>query len=541
MSLTKSQSPPVVPLQPNELARNDGGRLQVRSEPMRLRWNLVNLISSDGHKLQGTFACSVRPLSEAAEKKVFAEVFLSGKASARGDDVVAHFSPTLTAVAANTAGMHKALDLLTDEQQKVVIKALKQAAEKLAFNCGLEILSPLEIELQSPSLQQQKLEQLERNLAEQRVAGQVEHFERAASLLKQFDAIRQSSPALAPGAVLQQISPSDQGEMLQTLLLAAGTSKTPRLLWGAAGPSLLRIDPRAKSIKVEVIALATDLGPLRSSQSAELDGQTVLLVGARSGVMIVRPDAPQETPRMYRDEEISSQLGFSRAVIWQNQIWACHGEAGVVAWDLNSADAPKAVFRPANFPPLSAKPGEMVSSEIRHRSPRNLTVLGDDRLLFSIGPTLVALDPKSKLTVIDSTEGSDVAAIMTDERGVYVIREDGGIFVHDPLTMAIISEERRGGRITTAGMLPWLGTMRLLLVGDTGPIQCLGTQDQLVTEYCSKHRGLRSVTATVDIIAAVSADRQRLVLWNTWDGRKPLTELSVANAARHRLADLNFG
>ena len=69
------------------------GQTQFRPEPMRLRWTLSNLIASDGHKLQGTFACSVRPLTEAAERKVFAEVFLATKPSVRGDDVVAHFNP----------------------------------------------------------------------------------------------------------------------------------------------------------------------------------------------------------------------------------------------------------------------------------------------------------------------------------------------------------------------------------------------------------------------------------------------------------------
>ena len=157
------------------------------------------------------------------------------------------------------------------------------------------------------------------NLSDARVAGQVEHFEKAAALLKQFDAIRQSAPSLAPGAVLQQISPSDQGMMLQTLLLAAGKAQTPKVLWGVAGPSLVRIDPRATPIKIELFNLPTDLGPLRSTQLAQHDGHSLLLVGARNGVIVAKPDALTELPRLYRDQEISSQLGFQKCVIWQNQ------------------------------------------------------------------------------------------------------------------------------------------------------------------------------------------------------------------------------
>jgi hypothetical protein len=79
------------------------------------------------------------------------------------------------------------------------------------------------------------------------------------------------------------------------------------------------------------------------------------------------------------------------------------------------------------------------------------------------------------------------------------------------------------------------------LANDDGPIQCLGTEDQLVTQYCSAHRGLKILAAAADWVVAVSADRQRLVLWNTWEGRKPATEISVSAVARHRVADVDFG
>ena len=48
------------------------------------------------------------------------------------------------------------------------------------------------------------------------------------------------------------------------------------------------------------------------------------------------------------------------------------------------------------------------------------------------------------------------------------------------------------------------------------------------------------VSAAADLVIAVSADRQRLVLWNSWDGRKPVAELSVASIAKHRIADVEF-
>src|SRR5207244_13474350 len=84
-------------------------------------------------------------------------------------------------------------------------------------------------------------------------------------------------------------------------------------------------------------------------QPAEIDGQRVLLVGARSGIMVVNPEKPSE-PQLYNDPELVSQMGFSRAVIWRNGLWACHGDAGVVGWDLGALDRPKTVLRPAHLP-----------------------------------------------------------------------------------------------------------------------------------------------------------------------------------------------
>src|SRR5439155_20771299 len=80
--------------------------------------------------------------------------------------------------------------------------------------------------------------------------------------------------------------------------------------------------------------------------------------------------------------------------------------------------------------------------------------------------------------------------------------------------------ERRCGAITAAGVLPWMGTSRLLLASEDGPICCVGGDDPLVTQYTSPHRGFRGVAASGATVAAISPDRQRLILWNSWDGRQ---------------------
>ena len=63
-------------------------------------------------------------------------------------------------------------------------------------------------------------------------------------------------------------------------------------------------------------------------------------------------------------------------------------------------------------------------------------------------------------------------------------------------------------------------------------------EDELIGQYISNHTGLRQTAAAADRVAAVSADRQRILLWPSWDGRGPPVELHVAAAAKHRVADI---
>jgi hypothetical protein len=531
---------------PNEIARTWAGRVEARSEPVRARWNFSDPITADGHRLRCTFACSLKPLPDAAERKMLGEVFLARKPSATVDDIIAHFAPSLQAAAANTASNKNVADWLSDGAKTDLIDALRKAADKIAFGCGMELLPPFNVDLESPSFQQQKLEDMERRLAAQRAEGQVENFKKAAELLKQFDALRQSSPDITPSAVLQQISPGDQGTMLQTLLLAAGKDKIARPIYAVAGPALVKIDPRTTPPKTELTALPETLGPLRSVQPAEVDGQPVLLVGARSGVMVVNPERLTE-PQLYSDPDIQSQMGFSRALSWRHGLWACHADAGIVAWELGSKDRPKILLRPSalapSLPPPTGGSGPVDSSiEVnKPGSPRNLTAIDDSRLMFSLGPRLLTIDAEGKVTSLPIESPADVVAILPDRKSVYIVRENGTIATHDLVSLAISGEEHRGGRIYAATALPWLGTVRLLLATEEGPIYCLGTDDQLVTQYLSPHRGLRILAAAADFIVAVSADRQRLVLWNSWEGRKPVTDVSISAVAKHRVADVDFG
>jgi hypothetical protein len=120
------------------------------------------------------------------------------------------------------------------------------------------------------------------------------------------------------------------------------------------------------------------------------------------------------------------------------------------------------------------------------------------------------------------------------------VHEHGLVVRYDRTTREPLRRETRGGHINAACALPWLGSVRLLLAREDGAIECVGVDDQLVTQYLSVHRGCKIVAANAALVAAVSADRQRLILWHSWDGRKPFAELHLTSQTKHRIADIDF-
>ncbi len=357
---------------------------------------------------------------------------------------------------------------------------------------------------------------MQRTAAQRQTADRVEDFQRTADLLKQWESLRSSSPSITPGVLLQQINPADRGPMLEMLLMASAGQRTP--LWAVAGPNLVQIDFKNDAAQPRVVELPTTAGPLRSVQAMD----SKVLVGARNGVLIVDP-ASTGPNEIYFDPDLVSEYGFSDVAFSFDGLWAGHRDGGIVGWCSGQMDRPARAIR---------------ASELGGGA--KFLVRSGEQLLLAVNERLVGLTPSGSVTTLVKLASPIVAVLKLDDR-IILAADDGTIAIHDGRTLERISDTRPVGQITGATLQPWLSSARLLLTTPSGPIYSIGLDDQLVMQYAGPQLGNKAVAASTAAVAAMTADRQRIIFWNAWDGRRPAGEIHLANIARHRIADIAFG
>lgn len=506
----------VTPLGHDEIARRSvEGRVDVRAEPLRVRIELPPLLTRDRHDLRCALECSVRAADDRNDRHLLAEMLLSGRETVRREDVAAHLSRRTKREIESFVASQNVQDLLHGDQRAALEELMRQKIDAAAFATGLLVLPPFQLDLESHSHQRAQIEHFQRQRSEERAAEQVQHLRRASDLLQQFQSLRERSGTISPGRILEQISPADRGGTLDALMLASSADAQHATLWAVAGPSLVKIDPRSVPPKVELHTPPTKLGPLRSVQPATIDGIDVLLLGAQSGVMVIDPNS-FDVIKELSSPRSDSQFGFNRVVFDQNTrtIFASHQDFGLIRWHADSGEVQV----------IDATPGA-----------RHLQAMSSGKVVYAIGPKLAFVPPREP-----SNSPANVIGIAVDSSRAIVTRDTGAVEILDRATGEPISQLQRPGRLCASASLPWLGTIRLLLGREDGAIDCAGIDDQLVTQYISVHHGCKMLAACTDVVAAVSSDRQRLILWHTWDGRKPFAELHVTAQTRHRIGDIDW-
>ncbi len=500
--------------------RSADGVLDVRAETFRLRLSFDNLRAAGGDDLQCNFECSAKVADGRSDPAMLVESLLhDGKTFATTTDAASYLVRASLPKIAEEVSIRGANEWLTGPGTEDLKMFIVQRVDAAAFACGLQTMSPFALDARSNSFERKQLEERQRAAAEARNIERIEHLRRAGALLSEFEQLRARTGNEPADAVLQRLAPADRGAMFEATLLAGARNTASKPLWAVAGASLFRIDVSTNSPTLHPIELPSTLGPLRSVQWSG----RVLLIGAQSGVWCVDPES-STSARPFAVPSAAGNFGFNAAFIDAGALVASHAEHGVIAWTMDDESAPpRTIAQRANA--------------------RLLNSLGAGRAIFCADTNSleVACVDRDERRTVSLPDVRLVAAIIMGDSRIFVVGDDRRILTIDRQSLDVISNESRpGARVLSAAGLPWLESTRLLLARDGGPIDCVGVDDPLVTQYCSPHQSIKIVAASADVVAAVSSDRQRLILWRAWDGRAPFAEINLTAIARHRIADIDF-
>jgi hypothetical protein len=504
-------------LRKNELARRDAAQLTYATDARRAVWTFAGLATVDGHRLDGAWSFSIAVPADVHDRRMVAEVLMHDRDVLLTSDATRHFEPALMRAAQAHFAAITVADALSEPAADRVTAVFAKACQTIAFACGLEILPPFTVQLTSPTLAAAKARADERARAEVDAADRAAHLRRATEL---SNAIA-TSTSISPG-FLETIAPADRAAALgATLAVTAGRAGPAAPLYAVAGATLLRIDLTKTGAAPTTTsrAAAADIGALRCVQ---MIGLRQIAIGGQRGVELVDRDSPDRTSTAYVDDQSTSPLGFNAVarLAARDELWATHSQNGAVCWRLGDSTAPLA--RHAAFVGAGG-----------------LVALGDDALAFFAGTRVYVATAEGVGVVLDA--GDDVVAIIPDGGRVHVLCEAGTWTVMETGTWRVADRRPTGGRITAATGMRWLGGTRMLLARREGSIDCLGVDDTVATRYASRHVGPRAVAASATHVAALTADRQRVLVWSAIDGRDPIAEVNVAALTGHRAAGIAFG
>lgn len=496
-------------------------------DPLLVGWNLDGLVAADGHVVHCDFRARIRAVATPTEQRMLAETLMGSRQRVTVDEARAHFQEALRGAAARLVATAPAADWLTGNTPppqpspgvpgdgvrahgSPLQDALITAANALAFTSGVEILPPFELVVDSPSVTNARIEARQQQAIEQITR-------RRAEIMQAVLAAGDDPAALPP---IPDATDEQAYHQHMTALLDVQAMRHPRAtLHAIAGQMLLSIDVAAGEIgQPRQLALPDVVGAFRSINAVPRDPTPHLLLGGQRGLLLMHPDFPSQAAA-YVDPTLASQMGFNDALLLRGHLWATHSQAGLVCWAIDHPDQP---VRTIPIAELAA-------------SPRHLTIL-DDRLLFSVGAALYTLAADAAPARIADLPAPPLAMERHNGR-VCILRSDGALEQRDPRTLDVLNVQPAvAGDATHGTILHCMNQPLGAVMGESGTIELRGGSTEPLRTYRSGHRNVRLLRATAAYIAALSADRTRVVLWSIRQAQ-PLADLHLGAVARHRVAD----
>jgi hypothetical protein len=467
--------------------------------------------SRDGYETRVEVELPVRLHDSPVDRRAFAEKFLRFSPVGTAAQVADYLRSQLDRRAAAVVAEHSVSELMDGAAIAEVAAELKSAAIKPLFAAGLELDGEPTVRLTSVDWQRRRAEEAAESARQAAAA-------REGELLRRFEDIRRQNPDVPAGALLMGLPKGERLDALRALLKAAGARQRSRI-FAVAGDILCEIDDAAD--EVLPLQLAGGLGPLRSVCAVMRKGRPHLLVGARDGVYLLDPEVPETAESFDADVE-GSPFGFSNLAYDDGSgiIYATHADIGLVSWQI---DLGTRSVRSA--------------SDFKGDAPRQIDVQ-DGQVHVAAGCRLWRIGHDGGPQPVDGVGEEPVALMVGTERELLLVRPSGELSALGRNDMRMSPLSGRGDVVTVGTALPWLGESRLVL-GDSfsTSLSQLGPHDDVRMSYASASGPFKSLAAAADVVAAVSADRYRLVCWRPWE-EQSFADIYAMSRTRSRLADV---
>ena len=535
----------IVPMSP--AARANAATLEVTAGPIRGR---------DGFDVNVTVRLPVRLHDGPLDRAAFANGVGEGRVVSESVERIAKLigDDLKAAIASAAAGHTDDLLAATD----AYAAAAAEAARLPLFKLGLMPDGPAAATADAPALRQRQAEQAAADAA--RAAD-----DRADDLLRRFEDIRRASPDVPPGRLLMALPPEDRRDALLKLFEAAGKQEPGRLML-AAGAVVYEVEGE----RFRETESAGEMGPIRCLRVTH--SGTALAAGAREGVVIdllggaAKFPAPDlgASPRGFNDVAYNAEGGRD------GSIWATHRDRGLHVWSANGSAC-------------TVWDNDRLHGDLI----RAFTHLGPEAACSVVPPagsaqaTAVAVSSASKRVFVAAAFAGTTMQSGSGGCGLFYTRlpsvPEGGrinfepVAVFDDAVVVFLAERTDGGMVgafndgrlfslpqlpkrqdgatlhgtfdaavTAAAAVPWLGDVRVAACVEDGPVVVGGTDDDVRVEYRSEHKGFAAVAASGGRLAAVTGDRQRVVVWNLHEPERPILDLYALADTRSRVADVAF-
>ena len=494
--------------EPRTPARPDTGPAGV----MRLAVRFAGVPAAAGHELELHADVRARVADTDADRKLFAEQLLARRDAARPNDVAAavadRATPAVRAVAKSLDAAHVLTDGFNDLRA-----AVAEAIRRSAFGLGIEVLPPVELRVDSPTLRRQRLEDEARRQDQARHDRRAAELRRAVETLELFEQARAAAPDVPAGVLIDRLAPAARGDVVDALLRSAAPAGGFQVVSGDALCEV--VDDALAAVR----RLPADLGPARSV--ARIDGGT-FAVGCRGGVWVRtgKPDGGDFSPLIADGQAGDSPHGFNGVCqLADGRFAATHAEIGLVVWPAHkAAEAGRRVFGPDQL----------------GGPPRSPVALADGRVALLAGNRLMIYDGDG-VTAGDVLPAAGVTLLRLDRR-LAAVTAAGDVRLYDAASVELLDTRSAGVEVRGAAAVPFAGSARIALATSRG-VEVLGPDDGLARRHACPG-GTRAVAAAGPLLAGIGGDRQRVFVWTAADPDAPPQEVHVTSRTGHRAGDL---